>query len=141
MPETADRLLALTTQITAAYLGANAANLVEVPVLIRSIYRSLADLDTRHAGHRTEPVAAAPEARSTARPAVEIRKSVFADHLICLEEGLKMTMLKRHLRTAHGLTPEQYRAKWDLPASYPMAAPAYAKTRSVMAKARGLGRT
>ena len=71
---------------------------------------------------------------------VEIRKSVFADHLVCLEDGVSVTMLKRHLRTAHDLTPEQYRAKWGLLANYPMVAPAYAMMRSTLAKASGLGR-
>jgi predicted transcriptional regulator len=74
------------------------------------------------------------------RSAVEIRRSVFPDHLICLEDGAKLKTLKRHLSAEHGLTPEAYRAKWNLPANYPMVAPDYAKARSRMAKAAGLGR-
>ena len=75
------------------------------------------------------------------RPAVSIRKSVFAGHLVCLEDGKQVTMLKRHLRTEHGLNPELYREKWGLPSNYPMVAPDYARVRSGLAKAAGLGKT
>ncbi len=138
MPEHADRLLTLTVQIAAAYVGGNAVDAKAVPGLIRDIHFSLTGLDTDSV---VLPATAQPPAvRSTAPPAVEIRKSVFADHLVCLEDGLKVTMLKRHLRTAHDLTPELYRAKWGLPLSYPMVAPNYAEFRSQLAKETGLGR-
>jgi predicted transcriptional regulator len=138
MVDTAHRLLTLTAQIAAAYVGANATDTVAVPGLIREIQRALSDLDP---GSIIEP--ARPrlsELSPTARPAVEIRKSLFADHLVCLEDGLKMMTLKRHLGTAHGLTPQLYRAKWGLPANYPMVAPNYGKIRSRLAKEAGLGR-
>jgi predicted transcriptional regulator len=138
MPETADRLLTLTAKIAAAYVGANAIDATAVPGLIRDIQRSLTDLRPNSVG--VPATARPPAVRSTAPPAIEIRKSVFADHLVCLEDGLKMSMLKRHLRTAHGLTPERYRAKWGLPGNYPMVAPNYARIRSRLAKEAGLGR-
>ena len=137
MPETVHRLLTLTTQIAAAYVGANSIDATAVPGLIRDIQRTLTDLEPNN---EVDPAKSrSPAPRSTAQPAVEIRKSVFADHLICLEDGLKATMLKRHLMTAHKLTPDQYRAKWGLPANYPMVAPNYAKVRSRLAKEAGLG--
>jgi predicted transcriptional regulator len=109
-----------------------------VPGLIRTIRWSLAELDPRRG---VESVGSGlPAGRPTTRPAVEIRRSVFPDHLICLEDGAKLKTLKRHLSAEHGLTPEAYRAKWNLPANYPMVAPDYAKARSRMAKAAGLGR-
>jgi predicted transcriptional regulator len=138
MPQTASRLLTLTTQIAMAYVEGNAVDAAAVPRLIRDIHRSLADLSSNSVGEAKE--FQSPETRPTGQPAVEIRKSVFADHLVCLEDGLKATMLKRHLRTAHNLTPEQYRAKWGLPATYPMVAPNYTKVRSRLAKEAGLGR-
>lgn len=138
MPEPTDRILTLTARIVAAYVGANLVDPGALPGLIRDVRRALAGLEP---GHRVDPVEPGPpEARSAARPMVEIRKSVFADHLVCLEDGVSVTMLKRHLRTAHDLTPEQYRAKWGLLANYPMVAPAYAMMRSTLAKASGLGR-
>ncbi len=132
MPETADRLLTLTAQIAAAYVGANAVDLAAMPGLIRDIQRSLTDLQPRHVGDRAESRSSASETRSTVQPAVEIRKSVFADHLVCLEDGKTFRTLRRHLGEKHRMTPEQYRAKWDLPESYPMIAPEYAKRRSVL---------
>jgi predicted transcriptional regulator len=139
MSETANRILGPTAQIAAAYLGARTVDTAAVPGLIRVIQETLTDLAPGRSG---EPARARPvDPRPPIRPAaVDVRKSVFADHLICLEDGLSMTMLKRHLRTTHGLTPESYRAKWDLPGTYPMVAPDYAKSRSRMAKASGLGR-
>jgi predicted transcriptional regulator len=138
MSEPANLILTLTTQIAAAYVGSNTLESAAVPGLIRAIQRSLSDLAPTGAVDSTRP--RQPELRATAPPAVEISKSVFANHLVCLEEGLETTLLKRHLRTAHGLTPEQYRAKWGLPATYPMVAPNYAKVRSRLAKEFGLGR-
>ena len=138
MTESADRILAATTQIVTAWLAANAVASTALPMLIRDIHRSLSSLEPNRAQSKPEEVRPA-KLLPGPRPAVEIRKSVFADHLICLEDGKHVTMLKRHLRTAHGLTPELYRAKWGLPATYPMVAPNYAKVRSGLAKAAGLG--
>jgi predicted transcriptional regulator len=139
MTENADRLLTLTTQIAVAYMGANAVDARAVPELLRVIQRSLTDLEwdrTHGEPERVRP----PQPRPLSRTAVEIRKSVSADRLICLEDGKHVTMLKRHLKTAHGLTPELYRTKWGLPATYPMVAPNYAKIRSRLAKESGLGK-
>src|SRR4051794_40248185 len=124
-------LLEETTGIIAAYLGNNHVATSEIPTLIRSIHAALATL-----GQPAEPEAAA---RPT--PAVPIRKSVTPDYIVCLEDGRKLKMLKRHLRSTYGMTPDEYRAKWKLPADYPMVAPAYAEKRSEFAKAIGLGRS
>jgi predicted transcriptional regulator len=106
--------------------------------VIRDIWRSLADLEPRPGVEPAGP--GLPGTRPTTRPAVEIRRSVFPDYLICQENGAKLKTLKRHLAAEHGLTPEEYRARWGLPASYPMVAPDYAEVRSRMARAAGLGR-
>jgi predicted transcriptional regulator len=140
MTEIAFRLLTLTTQIVTAYVEANAVDATAVPRLIRDTHRSLADLSPNSSGEAEK--FRSPELRPAGDitpPAVEIQKSVFADHLVCLEDGQKVTMLKRHLTNAHGLTPEQYRARWGLPATYPMVAPNYTKVRSRLAKEFGLG--
>lgn len=137
MSEIANRILALTTQIAAAYVGANTVAVTAVSGLIRDIQRALTNPERSRSGDPEKLRLA--ESWPAARTAVDIRKSVFADHLICLEDGKSVTMLKPHLRTAHGLTPELYRAKWGLPGNYPMVAPDYAKTRSRLAKASGLG--
>lgn len=121
-------LLAHTTQIVAAHVGHNAVAPTEVPALIRAVHEALA-------------AAGAPEKQETPpEPAVPIRRSIQPDHLVCLEDGKKLKMLKRHLQTAFGMTPEEYRAKWGLPHDYPMVAPNYAKQRSELAKQIGLGR-
>ena len=140
MTESADRFLAATTQIVVAWLAANALASTALPGLIRDIHRSLTGLepdDAREAPKELRSGNPPPGPRATVEP----RKSVFADHLICLEDGKHVTMLKRHLRTAHDLTPELYRAKWSLPPTYPMVAPNYAKIRSGLAKEAGLGKT
>jgi predicted transcriptional regulator len=126
--ETAHRLLMLTTQIAAAYVSANAVDATAVPGLVRDIQRSRADL--KPGGVVEHPKPRPAEHRPIGQPAVDIRKSVFADRLVCLEDGARVSMLKCHLRTAYGLTPDQYRAKWDLPATYPMVAPMVAPVRS-----------
>jgi predicted transcriptional regulator len=138
MTENADRLLISTAQIVTAWLTANAVAPKALPGLIRDIHRALAGLepDGAHDEPEQRPIA---RRQPVARPAVDTRKSVFADHLVCLEDGKHVTMLKRHLKSAHGLTPEQYRTKWGLAATYPMVAPNYAKVRSSLAKAAGLG--
>src|SRR4051795_11038982 len=122
-------ILGLTAQIVSAHVSKNRVETDALPPLIRSVYRSLS-----RAG-KGEP--AAPEAKA---PAVPIKKSVFPDYIVCLEDGKKLKMLKRHLQTSYGLSPDAYRAKWGLPKDYPMVAPNYAATRSGLAKQIGLGR-
>jgi predicted transcriptional regulator len=126
-------VLALTAQIVSAHVKKNAVEVADLPALIRDVFRTLSGLG------ETAP-AAAPVA-DTAKPAVPAARSVFASHIICMECGKKMTMLKRHLMTEHGLTIDQYRTKYSLPGTYPMVAPDYAKTRSSLAKEMGLGKT
>lgn len=123
-------LLALTTEIVSAHLSNNTLASQEIPGLIEKIYKTLASVN----GEAT-PVS------STERPqpAVPIRKSVMPDYLVCLEDGKKLKMLKRHLMTAYKMTPEQYRDRWGLPTDYPMVAPNYARQRSKLAKDIGLG--
>ena len=121
-------VLSLTAQIVAAHVSKNQIAPEALPSLIQSVYRSLATVGE---------VQAAPVAQE---PAVPIRKSVFPDYIVCLEDGKKLKMLKRHLNASHDMTPDQYRAKWGLPRDYPMVAPNYAITRSDLAKNFGLGR-
>jgi predicted transcriptional regulator len=121
-------LLALTANIVAAHVSFNNVATEILPELIRSVHRSLSDAASP----------AAPAAEKPA-PAVPIKKSVFPDYIICLEDGKKLKMLKRHLATAYDMTPEQYRERWGLPADYPMVAPNYAERRSSLAKQIGLG--
>jgi predicted transcriptional regulator len=133
--ETMDNLqhtdvLQMTTQVVAAYVGHNSVGEAQIPDVIKSVYSSLAGLN----GH-TELAAKAKQ-----KPAVSVKKSITPDYLICLEDGKKLKMLKRHLRTSYGLTPEEYRAKWGLGSDYPMVAPNYAKQRSAFAKKIGLGK-
>lgn len=123
-------ILQMTTKVVAAYVGNNSVGGDRVPEVIKSVYASLAGLD----GHSEL------RANKKQKPAVPIKKSVYPDYIICLEDGVKMKMLKRRLRTTFGLTPEEYRAKWSLPADYPMTAPNYAKWRSNFAKEIGLGK-
>jgi predicted transcriptional regulator len=124
-------LLALTAQIVSAHVKKNTVEVADLPTLIRDVYRTLSGLGD---------AAPAPVAEA-AKPAVPATKSVFASHIICMECGKKMTMLKRHLMTEHGLTIDQYRSKYSLPGTYPMVAPDYAKTRSSLAKEMGLGKS
>ena len=130
MSETAPahELLRLATQIVAAHLAHNQVPADYIPELIRSVYVSL-----DKAGSPTPEVA-------QSEPAVPIKKSVFPDYIICLEDGRKLKMLKRHLQTTYGMTPDDYRAKWRLPGDYPMVASDYAAHRSTLAKGIGLGR-
>lgn len=123
-------ILGLTAQIVSAHVANNEVARDTLPGLINDVYRTLSELGQKPA---PEPAAEKPT------PAVPIKKSVFPDHLICLEDGKSLKMLKRHLATAYGMSPEQYRDKWNLPADYPMVAPAYAKHRSSLAKRIGLG--
>lgn len=121
-------LLALTTNIVAAHVANNSVAVADLPRLIRDVHDTLASVG---AGGGREPE------RPT--PAVPIKKSVTPEHVICLEDGKKLKMLKRHLKTAYNMTPEEYRERWNLPADYPMVAPNYAKQRSKLAKQIGLG--
>ena len=122
-------LLTLTTDIVASHVSNNGVPVSELPQLIREVYETLSEL-----GKEKTPEAEKPQ------PAVPIRKSITPDHIICLEDGKKLKMLKRHLRTAYNMTPDDYRKKWGLAADYPMVAPNYAAQRSEFAKKIGLGR-
>ena len=122
-------ILGLTAQIVPAHLSKSQVETEALPSLIQSVYRSLST-----AGE-VEPAAAPLQA-----PAVPIKKSVFPDYIVCLEDGKKLKMLKRYLQTRYGLSADAYRAKWGLPRDYPMVAPNYAATRSGLAKQFGLGR-
>lgn len=121
--------LNLTAEVVSAYVANNSLQKTEIPSLIAAVYSSLAGL-----GH-SAPIADIERPV----PKVPIRKSVNPDYIISLEDGRHYKTLKRHL-SGHGMTPEQYRSKWNLPASYPMVAPNYAKQRSDLAKSTGLGR-
>lgn len=122
-------LLQLTAEIVAAHVSNNAVTPEGLPLLIRGVCQSLSGVDAP----KVKPIIV-PE------PAVNPKKSVFNDYIICLEDGLKLKMLRRHLRAAYNMTPDQYRARWQLPPEYPMVAPSYAATRSALAKGSGLGR-
>ena len=124
---TKGEILKMTAGVVVAYVGNNALPTVEVPGVISTVYGSLRRLEYGVAEERPSP-------------AVPVRKSVTRDHIICLEDGKKLKMLKRHLRASYNLTPEEYRTRWGLPPDYPMVAPAYAKERSDFAKKIGLGR-
>jgi predicted transcriptional regulator len=128
VPTTADETRRLAAEIVSAHVANNSVAISDLPGLIAQVYGALDKL-----GQPTEPVISRPE------PAVPIRKSVTPDHVICLEDGRKMKMLKRHLATAYNMTPDQYRERWGLPADYPMVAPNYAQQRSTLAKTIGLG--
>ena len=121
-------LLSLTTEIVAAHVSNNTVALTDLPTLIEQVYKSLANVGT-------EPVVA----EERPQPAVPIKKSVTPDYIVCLEDGKKLKMLKRHLKTAYNMTPEEYRDRWSLPTDYPMVAPNYARQRSSLAKQIGLG--
>lgn len=126
--EKTSELLALTSSIVAAHVSKNPVSVAELPALIREVYTTLAEVE---AGEKAEP---APE------PAVPVKKSVTPDYIVCLEDGKKMKVLKRHLKAAYNMTPDEYREKWGLPSDYPMVAPNYSKLRSKRAKQIGLGR-
>lgn len=126
-----NHLLKLTADIVTAKVSNSPLSPEDIYALIGHVYTALADQ-----GDATEKVNAMP----VQQPAVPIRKSVFPDYIICLEDGKKLKMLRRHLQSAYGMTPEQYREKWNLPPDYPVVAPNYAKRRSALARAVGLGR-
>ena len=124
-------IVGLSADIVAAYVSNNRIPTAELPALISLTHAAIQKL-----GSQIEAAAAPPEKLV---PAVPIRKSITAHHLVCLEDGKKFKTLKRHLRTSYNLSPEQYREKWGLPPDYPMVAPDYAEARSQMAKKTGLG--
>ena len=128
--DTNETLITLTSDIVAAHVSNNSVAVGDVATLITNVYEALAALG------KVEPVVA----EVVREPAVSIRASVKPDHIICLEDGKKLKMLKRHLSTHYNLTPDEYRARWNLPADYPMVAPNYAAHRRELAKQIGLGR-
>lgn len=130
MPIDAKDLQALTAKVVSSYVGNNAVSVADIPALIQSVQAAF-----QRVGDDS-----APAARDELTPATPIKKSVTPDYIICLEDGKKLKMLKRHLKTVYDLSPDEYRAKWGLPADYPMVAPNYAKARSEMATRLGLGR-
>jgi predicted transcriptional regulator len=122
-------LITLTSDIVAAHVSNNAVSVNDLTALITEVYGALAGLGVSE-----------PEEEARPEPAVSVRASVKRDHLVCLEDGKKMKMLKRHLMTEHGMTPDEYRQRWGLGADYPMVAPEYAETRRDLAVKIGLGR-
>ncbi|WP_225769555.1 MucR family transcriptional regulator [Inquilinus sp. Marseille-Q2685] len=124
----ADETRKLTVQIVAAHVAHNNVATNDLPALIDQVYAALNGL-----GKPVEPVKERPQ------PAVPIKRSVMPDYIVCLEDGRKLKMLKRHLKTAYNMTPDEYRERWGLPADYPMVAPNYANQRSALAKTIGLG--
>jgi predicted transcriptional regulator len=127
---TTDRFIELTAAIVSAYVGHNPVPAANLPDLIASVDRAVRGLA---GAAKPDPVELVP--------AVNPKRSIFPDYIICLEDGKKFKSLKRHLRVDHGITPDEYRAKWGLPHDYPMVAPNYSEKRSALAKASGLGRT
>ena len=121
--------IVLTADVVSAYVSNNTVSSSEIPGLISEVYSALTRVSNGAAAALAEPL----------KPAVPIKRSISPEYLICLEDGKKFKSLKRHLRTQHQMTPDQYRAKWNLPADYPMVAPNYAAARSQLAKQRGLG--
>ena len=125
--EDSETLVTLTADIVAAHVSNNSVAISDIALIIRSVHDALAGLGAT----------AVPEVKQ--EPAVSIRASVKPDYIVCLEDGKKLKMLRRHLMTAYDMTPDDYRAKWNLPKDYPMVAPNYAETRRTLAKAIGLG--
>ncbi|QDH16249.1 MucR family transcriptional regulator [Swingsia samuiensis] len=123
-------LLKLTAQIVAAQVSGGGVEAAALPTLIQQVYTALVKAGA-------PPEEAQPE---RPQPAVPIKRSVFPDYIVCLEDGKKLKMLKRHLQSAYGMTPEQYRERWGLPVDYPLVAPNYAQRRSTLAREIGLGR-
>ena len=124
----AHEVLVMTAQIVSAHVKANSVSTDALPDLIRDVHRAVSSLG-----------AAPPPPAERPQPAVPIRKSIFPDYIVCLEDGKKLKMLKRHLMSAYNLTPDQYRERWGLGSDYPMVAPNYAQHRSTLAKKIGLG--
>jgi predicted transcriptional regulator len=129
-PDAQQTILTLVGNTVAAYVSGNDVPPEALPEIIRAVHAAFMGLER---GNLVLAAVSAPE------PAVPIKKSVFPDYLVCLEDGKKLKMLKRHLQAAYGMTPEEYRRRWNLPSTYPMVAPNYAKQRSALAKSYGLG--
>jgi len=127
--EMQETFITLTADIVAAHVSNNSVAVNDLPTLISNVHSALAAL--------VGPAPSVPEAKQ--EPAVSIRASIKPDYVVCLEDGKKLKMLKRHLMTHYGMTPDQYRTKWGLPADYPMVAPNYAEQRRTLAKSIGLG--
>ena len=127
--DTNETLITLASDIVAAHVSNNSVSVEDLPALITNVYGALAGLGSAAAVEEEKP-----------EPAVSVRASVKPDYIICLEDGKKLKMLKRHLMTHYNMTPEEYRARWNLPADYPMVAPNYAEKRRELAKKIGLGR-
>lgn len=123
-----EEMLRMTTDVVSAYVGNNTTETNQLPELIKTIHSSLNALGDGEV------------AESAPKPAVPVRRSLTPEYLVCLEDGKKLKMLKRYLRTTYDMSPEEYRRKWGLPKDYPMVAPNYAKRRSEFAKRIGLGR-
>lgn len=121
-------LLSMTTEIVSAHISNNTVAQGDIPSLIEQVFRTLSNLG-----------GGAPLSADRPQPAVPVKKSITPEYIVCLEDGKKLKMLKRHLKTAYDMTPEEYRERWGLPADYPMVAPNYAKQRSRLAKDIGLG--
>ena len=124
-------MLHMTTEMVAAYFGNNTVPAGQISEIISTVHESLNKLTEKPAEPESEPL----------KPAVPIRRSITPEYIVCLEDGKRLKMLKRHLRTTYNMTPEEYRTKWGLPSDYPMVAPNYAAQRSEFAKKIGLGRT
>lgn len=122
-------LLNLTAEIVAAHTSNTEVESGALADIIQNVYRTLLNINN-----------GAPKARTDLQPAVPVEESVFDDYIVCLEDGRKLKMLKRHLRSAYNMTPEQYRDRWGLPSDYPMVAPNYARRRSSLAMEIGLGK-
>jgi predicted transcriptional regulator len=125
--DTNEMLVTLTADIVAAHVSNNSVAISDLAMLINNVHAALSNLGNQ------------PEPEEKPVPAVSIRASVKPDHIVCLEDGKKLKMLRRHLMTHYGMTPDDYRAKWGLPADYPMVAPSYAEKRRALAKEIGLG--
>ncbi|MEI6558981.1 MAG: MucR family transcriptional regulator [Rhodospirillaceae bacterium] len=124
-------LLRLTAGIVSAYVSKNVLPAQQIPELVNTVFSSLTGLNSAPRDAQIEPL----------KPAVPVRKSVSPEYIICLEDGKKLKMLKRHLRSTYNMSPDEYRVRWGLPADYPMVAPNYAAQRSEFAKKIGLGRS
>ncbi len=130
----ADDFVHLAAELAAAFVANNALAASELPGLLKSIHQSLCDLASRGPAHQGSGGNA-----PALKPAVPVSQTIYPDHIVCLEDGQSFRSLKRHLGTAHNMTPQDYRSKWGLPVDYPMVAPNYAEARSAMAKQIGLG--
>ena len=126
--EMKETLITLTADIVAAHVSNNSVAVNDLPTLISNVHNALSALN-----------GPAPQPEAKQEPKVSIRASIKPDYIVCLEDGKKLKMLKRHLMTHYNMTPDQYRAKWNLPADYPMVAPNYAEQRRTLAKKIGLG--